>query len=97
MPEGSHDWSDGEGVTDLVYCSEPRSDIRDVPGSREAEDVVKKLLRGLDPVVGNKKPQEVDVSGPELKLFRVESASTPGGLCQVRTDAEEVLLDSVIP
>ena len=90
MPEGSHDWSDGECVADLVDCFEPRSDIRDVPGSREAEDIVKKLLGGLDSVVGNKKPQEVDVSGPELKFFGVESAASPRSCLQELTDNVEV-------
>ena len=96
MPERSHDWSDGEGIADLVDCSEPRSDIRDVPGSREAEDVVEKLLCGLDPVVGNKEPQEVDVSGPELKLFWVKSAASTSRYLQELANTIEVLLDSIV-
>ena len=97
MSEWLHGWGNGEGVSDLVDGSEPGSDIRDVARSQKVEDVSHEAHSRLDSCVGEKEPKEIDFGLGKLKLLRVESASTPGGLCQVRTDAEEVLLDSVVP
>ena len=97
MSEWLHDWGNGKGVSDLVDGSKPRSDICDVSRSGKVQDVVHEALGRLDSCVGEKEPKEVDIRLSELKLLRVESTSTPGGLCQVRTDTEEVLLDGVVP
>ena len=96
MSEGSHDWSDGKCVADLVDCSKPGPDIRDVPRSREAEDVVKKVLSWFDPIIGDKKPKEIYVSRSKLKLFRVECTASPSSCLQELTNTEEVLLDTVV-
>ena len=97
MSKWKHGWSNGEGICYLVDGSKPRSDICDVSRSGKVQDVVHEALGRLDSCVGEKEPKEIDFGLGKLKLLRVESASTPGGLCQVRTDAEEVLLDSVVP
>ena len=94
MSEWLHGWGNGEGVSDLVDCSEPRSDIRNVARSRKIEDVVHELCGWFDTCVGDQESKEVDFGLSKLELLRIEGAAAPGSLFQVGTDTEEVLFDT---
>ena len=89
-----HGWGNGERVSDLVDCSEPRSDIRDVARSRKIEDIVHELCSRFDTCVGDKESKEVDFGLSKLELLRIEGAAALGSLFQVGTDTEEVLFDT---
>ena len=96
MTKRSHNWSDSEGVGDLVNGSKPGPDVGDAAWSREAEDVVQKLLGWLDPTSSQLKAQKVDIMRAELKLLGIECTASSRSLLQKPADSVEVLLDCSI-
>ena len=61
MTERSHDRSNSEGVTDLVYSTKPRSDIRNVLGDWEVGDVVHEVVGRLDTTGRDTEAKEVNL------------------------------------
>ena len=69
LAEGGHDRGGEKAERYLIDGTLPGSDIGDVLGSGEVEDVVQELIIGLDPLRSDLEPQEFHGRYMSVQVF----------------------------